>query len=343
MTTEEPKRKSPFSNFVMKICTQERYIELKRQMLCDKSDFEPYVAFQRLTRSMNSGITASNIQRFLSENLIDLSLDRCRTLVSHYDADKDGILSYKEFLEIVLPKEHPDLRAFVTQRECFEINEEEYLSYDTEVALAVLLEREISIFEDTYYEKEELDECGLNGHKIVELVGADKDQSLNFKNLQRYLLENGLMPYDSEIISFLRRVDRDDDGVILPEELGLFLEKFNHNEGTLKSIRRRTINPTNQDRLRTFSPGRPIVNNRISLIAEKGSKKDCDEDEGKENEPKESEKNRAQTEIPKPQKTEEKTQREKRESQAKEPASAIFKRVEKNNSSFKKKNRNQKK
>jgi len=91
----------------------------------------------------------NSIQRFLSENLIDLRIERCRNLVSHYDSDNDSVLCYKEFLEIVLPKEHPDLRAYITQRECYDINEEEYMSYETEAAMAVLFEREVSIFAET--------------------------------------------------------------------------------------------------------------------------------------------------------------------------------------------------
>lgn len=73
--------------------------------------------------------------------------------MSHYDTDKDGVLSYKEFLDIVLPKEHPDLRAFVTQRECFEIRDFEYLSYETEAALAILLALEVGVFEGAIFEK----------------------------------------------------------------------------------------------------------------------------------------------------------------------------------------------
>lgn len=44
MTNEDP-LKSAITNLIMKLCTLERYIEIKRQMLCDKNDFEPYVAF----------------------------------------------------------------------------------------------------------------------------------------------------------------------------------------------------------------------------------------------------------------------------------------------------------
>ena len=266
MSNEETK-KSAISNFIMKICGLERYAEIKRQMLCDKNDFEPYVAFQRLTRSMSTGITSSNIQRFLSENLIDLDLDRCRNLLAHYDADKDGLLSYKEFLEIVLPKEHPDLRAFVTQRECYDIKEEEYLSYETEAALAILFEKEICIFEDAMTQKEELDNLSLTGHKIVELIDGSDEGNLNFNNLQKYLHDCGLMPYDAEIISFLRRVDRDDDGFITSEELEKFLERFVQTEGIMDSIRRRNkFKPTNESRLKTFSPGRTIVSNKLSML-----------------------------------------------------------------------------
>lgn len=182
-TLKEQAKKAAISNFFMKICSLERFIEVNRQMLCDKEDFEPYVAFQRLTRNSNNGITTSNIQRFLSENLIDLSVERCRNLVSHYDADRDGMLSYKEFLEIVLPKEHPDLRAYVTQRDCYNINEEEYLSYETEVAMAILFEREVAIFAETLAQKEDLDNLALSGHKIVEMIDGADTGSLNFNNV----------------------------------------------------------------------------------------------------------------------------------------------------------------
>lgn len=265
--SKQDTKATAISNFIMKICALERFIEVKRQILCDKTDFEPYVAFQRLTRSNSSGISAGNIQRFLSENLIDVNLDRCRILHSHYDSSKNGLLSYKEFLEIVLPKEHPDLRAFVTQRECYDIKEEEYLSYETEVAMAILLEREIAIFEEALVQKDELDNLALSGPRIVEIVAGSENSSLNFKNLQNFLHGSGLIPYDAEIINFLRRVDRDDDGVITAEEMDDFLSRFLHTNCALDSIRKRSFKRTNESKLKTFSPGRSIVNNRLTMLS----------------------------------------------------------------------------
>ena len=226
MSNEEAKRLA-VSNFITKVCSMERQIELKRQTLCDRNDFEPYVTFQRLLRSGSDGITSSNITKFLAENLIDVTINDSRNLVAHYDNDRDGLLSYKEFLDIVLPKEHPDLRAFVTQRECFEIKSSDYLSYETEAGLAILLALEVGVFEGAIFEKQELDRLIISGHKIVSIIdGGDEKGNLNFNNIQRFLHECGLMPYDSEIINFLRRIDRDDDGVITGDELCSFLDKF---------------------------------------------------------------------------------------------------------------------
>ena len=45
MSNKEQVKRSAISNFIMRICSLERYIEVNRQILCDKEDFEPYVAF----------------------------------------------------------------------------------------------------------------------------------------------------------------------------------------------------------------------------------------------------------------------------------------------------------
>jgi len=115
--------------------------------------------------------------------MIDLRLDQVRAVVGHYDSDADGILSYKEFLEVVLPKEHPELRAYVTQRECFDIKNEEYLSYETEAAMAVLFNLEVSLFEDSKIIKDELAKYGVDGYDVVGLIDGNPQGSLNFNNI----------------------------------------------------------------------------------------------------------------------------------------------------------------
>ena len=261
--------KEVIANFIMKVCSKERYIEIRRQLLCDKNDFEPYVAFNRLARSNDSsGITTHNITNFLGDSMIVVDEICTKALLHHYDSDADDVLSYKEFLDIVLPKEHPDLRAFVTQRECFEITNDEYLSYETEAALAVLIDREINLFEDVLEAKDKLDKNGLSGYKIVEIIHGSGNGSLTFKNLRKFIHESGIMPYDSEIISFLRRVDRDDDGVITADELEKFLSLFTFAKKSIRYNSSRRNPPQKRD-LKTKSPKRKIVNNKVSLLSSK--------------------------------------------------------------------------
>ena len=66
----------------------------------------------------------------------------------------------------------------------------------------------------------------ISGQKIIQMIDGDENGNINFNNIQKFLHSVGLMPYDSEIINFLRRIDRDDDGVITSEELDCFLDKF---------------------------------------------------------------------------------------------------------------------
>lgn len=134
--------------------------------------------------------------------------------------------------------------------------------------MAVLFEREVSIFAETIAQKEELDNLALSGHKIVEMIDGSDTGSLNFNNVQKFLHSSGLMPYDSEIIAFLRRVDRDDDGVISGEEMNNFMQLFHQTENVLDTMRKRhSTHVTSQARLKTFSPGRQIVSNKLVMIS----------------------------------------------------------------------------
>jgi Ca2+-binding EF-hand superfamily protein len=89
----------------------------------------------------------------------------------------------------------------------------------------------MQMFEDLYFEKNRLDFLGISAEKFVEIVESDqpldkKAYNLNYKNLKSFIQKTGLIPYDQEIISFLRRVDRDDDGVINIKELDKFIKRF---------------------------------------------------------------------------------------------------------------------
>jgi len=83
------------------------------------------------------------------------------------------------------------------------------------------------------------------------------------------------MPYDSEIIAFLRRVDKDDDGVISGEEFDEFIQLFHQSDNVLDSMRTKHItHVTSQCKLKNFSPGRPIANNKLAMLSPQGKKRE---------------------------------------------------------------------
>jgi len=206
----------------MSVCRIERTIEINRQLLCDRGDFEPYFAYQRVKRDVVQGITPENLMIFLQESLVDSSLAECRAVHQHYNLNENGVLSYKEFLEIVLPREHSDLRAFVTQRDCHDNQVEDHLSFETETALACLIKNEVMVYNQLKEIYLSLQERDISASIIIQEISGSKNGRINFDNLQRYLHNSGLLPYDYELISILRRLDRDDDAMVGLSELDFF-------------------------------------------------------------------------------------------------------------------------
>lgn len=110
-------------NFILHISARERLVESKRQMLGSNPDFEPYVVYNRLKRSEAKGISAESVLRFLQECGVRTKQDQCQRFIDHYDTDKNGLLTFNEFLEAILPRDNSIVREAASQRDCFDIEE----------------------------------------------------------------------------------------------------------------------------------------------------------------------------------------------------------------------------
>ena len=219
--------KELITDFIIKLCCRERFIEVRRQILSDKSDFDPYKAFsfiQSLEKHhQQEGISPNHVINFLKSIQVEVQLSQIEPFFRHLTRGQNMILTYKEFLDLVLPREHPELRAFVTQKECVKAENGELLSLETQHALAGLIKEELGIFKVVGKIKKKLMASGLNCDKIIEIVDFKNRDCLNFNNLKNFIQESGVIPYDTELISFLRRVDRDDDGVVNIQEFKNFM------------------------------------------------------------------------------------------------------------------------
>jgi Ca2+-binding EF-hand superfamily protein len=269
-------RKIAIADLVLKVAASERAIEVRRQQVCIREDFQAYAAFHRVCRDGHNALTPALVHRFLQDSTLDSSLRDCQAFVTRYDMDADGCLSFKEFLEAILPREHPELRSFVSQQDCFPVARDEYLSYDTECKLAKLIATEVGFFETLAVEKEAvLRVQGLTAGKIVGLVDTTLGKNLNFSNLQALFNAIGVLPYDAEIINFIRRLDKDGDGVITQPELADFLNEYRFLEGGHLPTGSRGRQPSrsnspgtlSEERLRRVSPNRRIIEPNLKSAA----------------------------------------------------------------------------
>ena len=210
-------------DFVMQVAAKERLIEFKRQILSQQKDFEPYVAFKRITRKSNPhGITAECFRQFFMQNNEQVELADISKLIAHNVTDDPEAIHYKDFLNLVLPKDHSDLRAYVSQKDPYDIEENCALAADTESCLCKLLLKEMQIYNELREEYTNMLNLGLDTREVISYVDAENQKEVNFENLSNLFRNNNLRPYDDELISFLRRVDRNDDGIIDWRELDDF-------------------------------------------------------------------------------------------------------------------------
>ena len=88
-------------NMIMKICSKERFIEIKRQILSEKKDFEPYVAYQRIKRKDHpKGISKECLTNFFSENLVHMPSEKTSKLIQHYSTSDQATLNFKVIILI---------------------------------------------------------------------------------------------------------------------------------------------------------------------------------------------------------------------------------------------------
>ena len=79
-------------------------MEATRQVLAENIEFDPEIAFFRLDRGFSTRISFGDVRRFLRENGIGVDLEEASFFVLPHNDKGDGKLTYKEFLQCVLPK-----------------------------------------------------------------------------------------------------------------------------------------------------------------------------------------------------------------------------------------------
>eukprot|EP01017_Pseudomicrothorax_dubius_P026381 TRINITY_DN293_c0_g5_i1.p1 TRINITY_DN293_c0_g5~~TRINITY_DN293_c0_g5_i1.p1 ORF type:complete len:649 (+),score=157.47 TRINITY_DN293_c0_g5_i1:156-2102(+) len=214
------------SAVLLTISRHEREIEVMRQLLAENETFEPYAVFKRLDTGRKGFVNAVDVFNFLRDyGVTTFSREDFQCFIQHYDRDNDETLVFGEFLQAILPQDHPILRTVATQRPNYIV--EGKLSYEVEYTLTRLLEAEVSSFVALDEAKSKLvSKPDFTLQAAFDAIDFDRRGHVDFVNLERFLRQNGYNPFQEEIIAVLRRLDRDSDGQLSFGEFSLGIKPY---------------------------------------------------------------------------------------------------------------------
>ena len=104
-----------FSDYLYQIGVVEQDVEAARQDLCNNLSFAPKNMFPFLDTS-GYGIASFDLKDFCDTMDGTIPVYDFEYVVDQYDGDRDGRLSYDEFLQFTLPKTNRDLAVMTETR-----------------------------------------------------------------------------------------------------------------------------------------------------------------------------------------------------------------------------------
>lgn len=123
----------------------EEDLESSRQRLCLISDLTTRSCFDRLDRLQKKKLTPDSFVNFFRDNgVYHVSYDESLELIKFFSAGQQ-LLNYDDFIQIILPCEHNQLRAQTISRPSGKVGPNEYLPTDIEMCMADIFEREINL------------------------------------------------------------------------------------------------------------------------------------------------------------------------------------------------------
>mmetsp|Transcript_32612 Transcript_32612/g.29476 ORF Transcript_32612/g.29476 Transcript_32612/m.29476 type:complete len:242 (+) Transcript_32612:41-766(+) len=201
------------ANILKNIAEGEKQIEVTRQVLAEQREFEPYTAFKRIDRFGNGYVTIMDVLEFLRQNEIPVLEADVKNLFKMYDSNNDGKLSYTDFLNLALPRTSPSLRQLCTTRESYFVAKNDPLPYECEWALARVFDKEVNFTRKNELLKDDLQlRYDYSPLEAFRLIDEERLGYLDLDSLYIFLKRNKIMTSESDILSLLRRTDKDGDG-----------------------------------------------------------------------------------------------------------------------------------
>lgn len=253
--------------------------EKNKELLNDHPKFEPYALFTRIDRDDKGYLTKGDFINFLVDNQIAIPFNRNTVdlFIEYYDRDFDSHLSFLEFLNFILNKEHNLIRSIATQRETYKLCNDEYLEKDLEDFTAELILSEFFLFEYANMKKIEIFAKNNSIEVIRDLfklfieIDVNKDGFLSLEDFSQFLSAKRVSICSDELMSFISLFDEDLDGelnwneflfMILPSPSG-----FKYDLKELKQLEQQYNNYYSSNNKRVENHNQYMTQSKINEIS----------------------------------------------------------------------------
>jgi Ca2+-binding EF-hand superfamily protein len=197
------------------ISESEMIIERQRQTLCQHPKFAPYSAFCRIDRRARESLEPVDIQAYVQSNGSPSSIPECSKLVRYFDSDGDGILSYNDFIQMVLPCDNNEMRLMVQKRPYTRVGRFDTLEYEIECGLSSIVKQELDLIFRIETLIRDLERCpDFSPHAAFRAVDRYEEGKITREILIDFFRQFGNYLSEEEIYAIIRRIDTDGDAKI---------------------------------------------------------------------------------------------------------------------------------
>ena len=206
------------ANIFLALAKGEKSIEINRQVLGGLEHFDPYKIFSYLDKQKKNHLNSLDLLNYLKERGISVDEFEIKLIILFYDRDYDGVLSYKEFANLIQSDFSQNKNNFNSLQQNRIID----LPYNIDQGLRQLLTSEdkldntiISLLNDL---KARYD---FNIHDLYHSV-----KNWNYieeNSLRNFLGRNKISYLESDIRKILKRLDLNGDGKVDLCEFHAFL------------------------------------------------------------------------------------------------------------------------
>ena len=212
------------AKFLKTLAVAEVEVETARNLLAEKEEFDPILAFKRIDWKNRGHITPDDFSRFLKDLDVPARQSDIYNLFRFYDCDGDLRLTYTDFLRLVLPQSRADLheRALMKRHPQFYVNKR--ISTLVEWGIARIIEREIIVNKSLEVSRRQLiARPDWDCNDAFALLDYEKTGAIDAFALLMFFNQNQIVANSETVTHLLHRVDRDQDELLtFPEFVQIF-------------------------------------------------------------------------------------------------------------------------